>query len=266
MLFFQGFGVVLYHFFNGTQVLVDGWGSVLNFCFDGRCLRNRFDYGRGRCRCFFGFFLQTLGFTLATTHFTWVVRRTAVFGEGAGRGFNHWGGHFGNHWGFHDHRSRLGNHNRFCNHRRFGDNHFSSRCWSFFYRCRGRGFGDDGWLGSPLEGGLFFANFTHSRGSFFDHRSFYSRFDYWLRLNRWSWFNGNHVGFWLCIANRGNFHFRNRWGFDRGRGFNDWRFNNRRFNRWGFGGWRFYGNSVFDGSGSAFGLLVSLGFSRCADD
>ena len=121
-------------------------------------------------------------------------------------------------------------------------------------------------FGGPLEGGLFFANFTHSRGSFFDHRSFCSRFDYWLRLNRWSWLNGNHVGFWLCIANRGNFHFRNHWGFDRGRGFNDWRFNNRHFNRWGFGGWRFYGNSVFDGSGSTFGLLVSLGFSRCADD
>ena len=209
--------------------------------------------------CFLGLVLYRLGcgcssfgFLAATTHFTRVVRRTAVFGEGACRcSFNHRGGHFGNHWGFNfNHGRRL-----------------SNRCRCFFYHWGRR------WrlnlcsrFGGPLEGGLFFANFTHSRGSFFDHRSFYSRFDYWLRLNRWSWFNGNHVGFWLCIANRGNFHFRNRWGFDRGRGFNDWRFNNRRFNRWGFGGWRFYGNSVFDGSGSAFGLLVSLGFSRCADD
>ena len=225
--------------------------------------------------CFLGLVLYRLGcgcssfgFLAATTHFTRVVRRTAVFGEGACRcSFNHRGGHFGNHWGFNfNHGRRLSNRRRLNHWGWLGDD-FSNRCRCFFYHWGRRWrFNRCSRFGGPLEGGLFFANFTHSRGSFFDHRSFYSRFDYWLRLNRWSWFNGNHVGFWLCIANRGNFHFRNHWGFDRGRGFNDWRFNNRRFNRWGFGGWRFYGNSVFDGSGSAFGLLVSLGFSRCADD
>lgn len=73
-------------------------------------------------------------FLATTTHFTWIVRCTAIFGQGAGRcGFNHWRCHFGsyrcfncgcrfcnrsglNHWGW------LGNHD------------FGNRCWRFFYR------------------------------------------------------------------------------------------------------------------------------------
>lgn len=225
--------------------------------------------------CFLGLVLYRLGcgcssfgFLAATTHFTWVVRRTAVFGEGACRcSFNHRGCHFGNHRGLNfNHGGRLHNRRRLNHWGWLGDD-FGNRCRRFFYhwgRCWR--FHRGSWFGGPLEGGLFFANFTHSRGSFFDHRSFYSRFDYWLRLNHWSRFNGNRFSFWLCVANRGNFHFRNHWGFDRSCGFNHWRFNSRRFDRWGFGGWRFYGNSVLDGSGSAFGLLVSLGFSGGADD
>ena len=46
----------------------------------------------------FGFLLQALGFTLAATHFTWVVWRTAVWRQGADRsGFNHWSRLFGHH-------------------------------------------------------------------------------------------------------------------------------------------------------------------------
>ena len=46
VLFFQGFRLVLYHFFNGTQVLVDGRGSVLNHGFSLRCFG---DFSDNRC-------------------------------------------------------------------------------------------------------------------------------------------------------------------------------------------------------------------------
>ena len=88
--------------------------------------------------CFLGLVLYRLGcgcssfgFLAATTHFTWVIRRTAVFGQGAGRcDFNHRGSHFGNHRRF-NHWLRLDNHHRRC------FNHFGNRGRCFFYH-RGR--------------------------------------------------------------------------------------------------------------------------------
>jgi hypothetical protein len=228
----------------------------------------------------------SLSFLATATHFTWVVRRTAVFGQGAGRcGFNHRGGDFGNHWRFNHWRglndrcwlndwSRLGSHG-------FENHGFDNRCWRFFYhggRCWR--FNRCGWLGRPLEGGLFFANFTHLRGGF-DSRRFNDGFNHWLRLDDRCRLDSGHFHFWLGFLSRGNFHFRSGWRFDWGSGFDHWRFdhgglNNRRFDDGGFSGWRFYywrlGNrrfdssGFFDSSGSTFSLFVSLGFSRCADD
>src|SRR5471032_317044 len=212
-----------------------------------------------------------LSFLAAATHFTWVVRRAAIFGQCAGRGcFNHRGGNFGNHWRF-NHWRRLGNHNR------SGFNHFGNRCWRFFcHRGRGWRFNRSGWFGSPLEGGLFRSNFTHCRGGLFDSRRFNHGFNRRLRLNYRCRLDRGDIHCWLSFANRCNFHFRHHWGFDRGRCFDDWSFNYRRlncrglnhwrFNRWRFSDWRFYNRGVFDGGSSAFSLLVSLGFSRCADD
>ena len=74
-----------------------------------------------------------------------------------------------------------------------------------------------------------------------DTFAFNGRFNHGLRLNNRSGFNRNHFGFWLGVTNRCHFHFRNRWGFDRGSCFND-----RRFNHWGFGNWRFYSSGFFD--------------------
>jgi hypothetical protein len=240
VLFFQGLWVVLCHFFNGTRGLVDDRGSVLDHFGDSRC-------GSGSSGGRFGF--------LATTaHFTWVVRRAAVFGQGAGRcGFNHRGGGFGNHGRF-NHWRRLGNHYR------SGFNHFGNRGRCGFYH-GGRRFNRGGRFGSPLEGGLFFANFTHGRGGGFDNRSFYNSFNHWLWLNHWGRLGGSHFFLRLDFANRRNFHFRSRGGFDRGGCFYD-----RCFNHWGLGDWRFYRNGFFDSGSGAFSLLVSLGFGRCADD
>jgi len=200
-------------------------GHVLYHGFSNRS-RSGFDHSRcSGCRSSSG-----LSFLATTTHFTWVIRRTTVLGQGAGRcGFNHRSSHFGNHRGF-NHRRRL------CNHYRCGFNHFGSRGWRFLnHRGRRWRFNRGGRFGSPLEGSLFFANFTHGRGCFFDNRCFCCGFNHWCRLNHRSRFNGNHFGFWLCVANRGNFHLRNHWGFDRGSGFDHWRFNSWRLNLWGLG-------------------------------
>ena len=99
-------------FFLGRLVMLD---RVLNgaWCFGDHRFNHRFfSHGsnldhfssRSSSGSQFGFLLQTLGFTLAATHFTWVVWRTAVWRQGADRsGFNHWSRGFGNHWRF-DHR------------------------------------------------------------------------------------------------------------------------------------------------------------------
>ena len=95
----------------------------------------------------FGFLLQAFGFTFAATHFAWIIRRTAIAGQGAGRSsfgsrgggldhcwsgnrgcFLHWGRLLGNHWLL-DHR--LGNRGR-------------NRSWlgSWFLAHRGGRFGN----------------------------------------------------------------------------------------------------------------------------
>ena len=75
MLFFQGLWVVLCHFFDGARGFVDDRGSVFNHGFSGRC------FGGSSC-CSGG----CLGFFATTAHFTWIVRRTTIFGQGAGTG------------------------------------------------------------------------------------------------------------------------------------------------------------------------------------
>ena len=78
MLFFLGLFVLLYSFLNGARCF-----------FDDRFGRRRFDHfsnNRSSSGSLFGFFLQTLFFTLATTHFTWIVRRAAARRQGADRG------------------------------------------------------------------------------------------------------------------------------------------------------------------------------------
>ncbi len=234
VLFFQG--LVLYHGFSNRSRRFDS-----------------FDYSRSGGSSSSG---GCLSFLAATTHFTWIVRRTAVFAQGAGRSsFNHGCFNFSNNRGFNSHWCRLGNHD------------FNHRCWRFLYNRRRRGsFDRGGRFGSPLEGGLFFANFTHRWGSFFDSRSFNYGFNHWLRFNNRRRFNGDRFGFWLGVANRGYFHFRNHWGFDRGSCLNSGGLNDRCFNRWGLGNWCFYSSGFFNGCSSAFSLLVSLGFSRSADD
>lgn len=230
------------------------WG-MFNHCFCGRGWR--LDHFGSRCGS--GCSSGSFSCLATTTHFTWVVRRTAIFGQGAnGSRFNHRRCDFGNHWRF----------NHGCRLDRWGwfGNHFGNRCRRFFYhggrcwrfnRCSG--------FGRPLEGGLFFANFTHCRGSFFDSRGFNSCFNHWLSFNYGCRLNSSHFHFGLGFANRRNFHFRNHWGFDRGGCFDDRGFNRRGFSNWRFNNRRFYSRSLFDSSGSAFSLLMRLGFSRCAD-
>ena len=212
-------------------------------------------------------------FLATTTHFTWVVRCTAVFSQGADRcGFNHWRCHFGNDRCF-NHGRRFNDRSRLNHWGWLGNHDFGNRCRRFFYHWgRFWRFNRSGWLGSPLEGGLFFTNFTNFTNfwSGFDNRCFDNRFNHWLRLN------DRHFNFWLGFRCLGNFHFRNSRCFDWGSGFdnrclynwrfNCWCFNNRRFNHWGLGSRCFNHYGFFDSSSSAFSLLVSLGFSRSADD
>ena len=235
-------------------------GFRLVLCFQGLVLNRGWSLDHFGSRCGSGCSSGGFSFLAATTHFTWVVWRTAVFGQGAGRrGFNHGRCDFGNHWRF-NHGCRL-------NHWGGLGNHFGNRCRRFFHH-RGRcwRFNRCSWLGSPLESGLFFANFTHCRGGFLDNRRVNDGFNHWLRLDYRCRLDSSHFDFWLNVAHwRGNFHFRNHWGFDRGSGFDDWRFNNRRFNRWRLGNRCFCSSRFFNSSGSAFSLLMRLGFSRCTD-
>ena len=246
MFFFLGLFVLLDRFLNGA------W-CFGNHGFNGHFLGDR---GRSRLDHFgswsssggsgsqLGFLLQTLFFTLATTHFTRVVRRAAAWGQGADRScFNHWRWCFGYNWRF--------------NHRGFNDRcRFSNNYWlgslGFF---NNRRFNHWRWcfsgsrLGDPVERGLFFANFTHGFGhgfsDGFDNRLFS---DGW-RFKGHSWF-GSDFNLRLSFASRSYFDFRSSRRYDRSGGFN-----NRRF----------YWSSFQCCSGSAFSLLVGLSFSRSAD-
>ena len=239
MFFFQGLFVLLNRFLNGAWCFVDcglSWLGI-NFCSRGRCCLGHFSND-----CFswrssgsqFGFLLQALFFTLATTHFTRVVRCAATWCQGVGRsGSNHWCRHFGNYRRFHD-RSRLGCcDDRLGGHcignRSFNRRSFNDWRWSFGY----------GWLGNPVERGLLFASFTNGFG-----HGFSGGFDNRL-CNHDRLFNHRLYVWCLC-----HFDFRRCGSFDRGSRFNDWRFD-----------W-----SGFQGGGSgAFGLLVGLCFGRGAD-
>src|SRR5471030_3114119 len=246
VLFFQGLFVLLYRVLNGAWSFVDHVFNRFGSDFSSRgrsCLddfsNNRcwLGSGRGRSGSQFGFLLQTLGFTLAATHFTRVVRRTAIFGQGTGwGGFDHRCNHFCYNRGF-NHWSRLGSHNHWLGHHRFSYRSFSDWRWRF-----------NDWLCNPVERGLLFTNFADSFGHGLGDR-FDNRFcdNHWLSDE--SRFGGS-LNFRLCFTNRLYFNFRSRWSFYRSS-----RFNNRRF----------YRGSFLHGSGGAFVLLVSLGFSRSAD-
>jgi hypothetical protein len=140
VFFFLGLLVLLYRFLNGARRFVDhrlnrlgshfsGWGrSCLNHFSNNRCrLGSDSCFSWSRRSSQFSFLLQTLGFTLATTHFTRVVRRTATWRQGAGRSsFDYRSRCFGNDRSFYcwcfNHRRW----SRFCssNHR-FGNHGFS---------------------------------------------------------------------------------------------------------------------------------------------
>src|SRR5471032_2886533 len=243
VLFFQGRGVLLYHF-------VSGRGSRFSSRFGNRgrgCLddfsndRCRFNSSRCRSGCQFGFLLQTLGFTLATTHFTRIVRCTAIFSQGADwSGFNYRCNHFGDNRRF-NHCRRLGSSNHgfgnhgFCNWS-FNDWRW---CWCF----------NDRWLGNPVERGLLFTNFANSLGHGF-RNGFNNRFGYHGRRFSHDGRFCKRCHFWLGFTNRSDFNFRHNNSFYQRRCFNHWRFNSSGF---------------LNGSSSAFSLLVGLCFSRCTD-
>jgi hypothetical protein len=156
VLFFQGFSVTWrdFGFFSGVLGFVErrgwfGWG----FSDRGRgCLddffhdRSRFGSRRlsGGSGSLFGFLLQTLGFTLATAYFTWIVWSATVRGQGTDRCrlFNR-GRCFGNHRGF-DHWSRF-------DHFWLDRLHGLWRWLRLDNRCR------CGWLCGPVERSLLLA-------------------------------------------------------------------------------------------------------------
>ena len=187
MRFFLGLGVVLNHFLCRLQVLVDNRGSFLcGFGNDGNGFGDGFDR---RCSSSgqFSLFLQTLGFTLAATHFTWVVRRAAIAGQRVG------GGCFGNGFGRRfDHGNRLDRWRlrRFLDGDHFGDG-FNSHC----NRLRlDSGFGLRGFTGLSFDNRL---GSNHHGG--FESRLFAGRllgnngFNRY-RLDDWSGFNDS-LGF-----------------------------------------------------------------------
>ena len=268
MGFFQGFVAVFNHFFDVLQVFVDGRCS--RFAFSRHELRwSRFrrrrrfgsDHGfycRGSSGTFGSFLGQAFFFTLATTHFTRIVRSATVAGQGAGRSrLDNRCSDFSHDWGNHRSRLWLCNHGRLFS--RHGFNHGGLRCF-------------DGWLG-PLERGLDFLSRLWRRfrnrsfddrglGNWFfndwrcDNRCFDNRgFDGRFRRHEYWQFSGNRwldrgVSDRLDVTNRIDFHFRYRWRFHRGGCLND-----RCFNRWSFLG---------RGSGQ-FGLLMRLGFGWSTD-
>ena len=234
----------LYNFFNRTQVLIDdrrlfGAFNVLgrfDFSNDWSSFYsdNLWSVGSG----FFSFFQQTLGFTLATTHFARIVRRAASAADGKSRcffndGFNHC---FRCWFGF-DFRSRRHG----C--RLFDDGRFSDdRC----SRCFGRQF----WRLSCLN--LFL---NRRRRCFVVRRCLLdNRCAEQLSLS----------GCWLfnrcCefFAGYYSLDFNVRSGFCCSR----CNVYGLRFNHWGLDGWRF--GCFYSGSGT-FSLTVCIGFGRCTD-
>ena len=210
VLFFQGLLVLLYRFLNRTRRFVDHRLGRLGNHFGGRGRRglNHFSnncFNRSRSGSQFGFLLQALGFTLATTHFTRVVRRTATWRQGADRS------------GFDDRRRRLGDDRSFSS-RSFNDRSFNLRRWSRFrggnHRLGNHGFGhlglgsrrwcfSDGWLGHPVERRLLFTHFANgfSHGLDDSFCSYGRCFNHWSRLG--SRFNGR-----LCLRRWCHFDFR----------------------------------------------------------
>jgi len=179
-----------------------------------------------------GFLLQALGFTLAATHFAWVVRCTAIAGQGADRrgfGFDSGCGRFGHHRCCN--RSRLFNLGRLLGRYRL----FNHHCW----------LGNRGWRRGLLN---------RRDGLFFNHWRWGYRFCCRLFGNHGLGFDnhdrfGSHFNLSLLFSHWSHFHCRNHWGFYRRGG----------FNHWGFRSLVFYSGSC------TFGLLVSFGFSVGAD-
>ena len=134
VFFFQGLIVLLYRVLNGAWRFVDSGFSCANsrrFSSRGRGCLGNFSSGRSSRSSLFGFFLQTLGFTLAATHFTWIVRRAAVFSQGADRsGFDNRCSHFGNNRCF-NHWSRLGSSNHWLGDWRFKRRRFECRSFNY---------------------------------------------------------------------------------------------------------------------------------------
>lgn len=244
-------------FFLGLLVLLD---RVLNgaWCFSNHRLNHSFFSHRGRS-CLdhfsnhgwlgsdwrssgsqFGFLLQTLFFTLATTHFTWVVWRAAAWRQSADRcwSFNHRGWRFGHHGCFDNRcfndRCWFGS-LTFFKHRGFKHWRFNNRC---FHHWRW-GFSNSR-FGNPVEGSLLFANFTHGFGY-----GFCDGFNHRLRSHNWRW-----LYLRQGLLNWSHFDFRSSNHF-----YWSSRFNNRRFHWSGF----------LNSRGGAFSLLVGLSFSRCTD-
>jgi len=195
VLFFLGLLVLLYRFLNGPRRFVDHRLSRLGNHFGGRGRRCLNRFNRSCSGSQLSFLLQTLGFTLATTHFTRVVRRTATWRQGADRsGLDDWRRRFGNYRSFNDrrfnHRRRSrfrgGNH-RLGNHG-FGHLGLGSRRWCF----------SDGWLGHPVERRLLFTHFANGFSHCLDDSfcSYGRYFNHWSRLG--SRFNGPDRGAWYA--------------------------------------------------------------------
>jgi len=258
VLFFLSFFALFNRVLNGAWCFSDDRFNRCFFSDRGRsCLghfscRGWFGSNRSCSGGQFGFLLQTLGFTLATTHFTRVVWRAAVWRQGAdgSRRFNHWRWRFDCGWCFFNlsFGNRSFNHwcrRRLCccnywlgNHslRHFG---FSDWRWSFGHS----------WFGNPVERSLLFANFTHGFGHVFA-----DGFGCWFGFSNWrfddSFRFGSCFSLRLSFADRSDFDFRCSSHFHWSGGFD-----NRRFD------W----SSFQCGGGGAFSLLVSFGFCRSAD-
>jgi hypothetical protein len=184
-------GVFLFGLFGFNSVL--DVGSGVSGYTNRFSSNDGFNHDRGG---FFSFLGQALGFTLAATHFTWVVRRAAIAGDGWSRfnvyfsnhnhfsHFYHWlwrrfGGDWRcfNYWRFSNgcfnwSRFSVGrcfhDRSRFCSRRgfkgrRLGEGAFSSR------RFNGRGFNSSGrFNGSSLS----HVRFHNSRLAVFGNRRF----------------------------------------------------------------------------------------------
>ena len=249
MLFFLDLGLVLYHFFDGARGFVGSRGRLLDGWLGSRSSldhlgnhRRRLGSHYGFYRSFsggsgsqFGFLLQTLGFALATTHFTWVVWCATGAGQGADRsGLDNRRSHFG---------GRCFNRCCRCGNHRLGNYWFSSHDFCDWRRR----FGNDR-LGGMLEGTRRFLGWL-CRWCLCDWR-----FDHWLGNDCRLFCNNSRLRglfFTLFFTGLGDFNSRRCWNLYCSGGLDDRCFDGR----CGF----------LDGSGGTFGLLMSLGFGRGAD-